>query len=254
MLSSIFSTLSRDFSVLLTRRGFWWLVALWALGSAIIFFTYFDNFLAIQPTLRAKNFRYGVTDLVMLPYLKTLGIVSIFFMSSLCSRLFYQEHFAPFSMLFRSSNQSTIALIIAKYLYVLIIAFLSISIITLPVICSGFFFDYNSFHVIVTFIALFVLLLTVGIVAMVLSQIFSHSILVVLLTIFWVIITELAVKFIVEPTWFAPIIAFFSPITHINRIVTGVVTYTDVVFFLLLTTLLFLLSLRQFKNTYLSIY
>ncbi len=108
------TTLARDFTVLLSRRSFWGLLALWTALSAVIFFAYLEDFLAIQPSLRAKNFRYGVTDMVLLPYLKLLGSIAIIVMAGLCSRLFYQECFAPFSAIFRSTRPNAFAVTAAK--------------------------------------------------------------------------------------------------------------------------------------------
>lgn len=251
MFNTFFATLHRDLSVLSSRRGFWWLLALWSFIAAVIFFAYLEDFLAIQPQLRAKNFRYGVTDLVIIPYLKTLGILSMVFMASLCSRLFYHERFSPFSALYRSSGQSLMALMAAKWGYIMVLSLLAVMVLALPAVGSGFFFTYNGFRVAMMLVALFVLLLSVGVLAMVLSQVVSHSILVVLLIAVWIAVSEIAVRLLVEPTWIVPIVAFFSPLAHLNRIATGVVTVSDGVFFVLLVVLLTAVSVRQYNNSFL---
>lgn len=244
------TTLSRDLSVLLHRRGFWWLSAVWALLSGLLFFALLEDFLSVQPTLRAKQTHYGVTDLVIIPYLKTLGFIAAIFMASLCSRLFYLECFSPFSALYRTLNNSAFALVLAKLLYVLILALWALMLPALPLIVCGYFFDYNVGRVLMMLLALLVFLLSVGMIAMVWSQLISHSIVVVLLTMVPIGALELLVKWVVEPTWVVPIVAFFSPVTHVNRMATGVVSLSDGVFFILLMFGLMVLALRQFNNTY----
>lgn len=246
------STLFRDISVLMRRRAFWWALAVWAFASALIFFAYIEDFLAIQPTLRAKNFRYGVTDLVIVPYIKTLGLIALIFITALCSRLFYNEHFSAFSVLYRSTQPRATTLLTAKMTYVAGMALLIVALLSLPPLVSGYFFDYHLPRVIVTLIAQFVLLFTVGMLAMTLSQVFRHSVL-VMLTCGGIVLTPLLLtRLLVEPAWLAPVVGFFSPIAHTERIATGVVTVSDGVFFITLWLLLGAISLRQFNNTYLK--
>ncbi len=252
MSNPIITTVSRDFSLLLSRRSFWWLWAAWALIAAIIYFAYLTDFLTIQATLRAKNFRYGVTDLVIIPYLKTLGTLAIVLMASLCARGFYYERFASFSLLYRSTPQHPLLFILAKWLTAALFATGILVTLALPVISSYVFFDYNIARVLITILALFMLLWMVGIVAMLLSLLFNQSILVALLTLSWVAFGELMTRLIVEPAWITPIIAFFSPLAHIHRITLGLLAGSDILFFLLLAALLTLLALRQYQNTYLS--
>lgn len=250
MRENIYPTLYRDFSGLLLRRRLWLFIALWSSLCAILFFTYLEDFLSIQAVLRAKNFRYGVTDLVLVPYLKTTGYVCIIFMASLCAKLFHHEHFSAFSQLYRTLPQSSITLIGAKFLYVTLLSFCAILITCLPVIGCGLFFDYDTPRIIVLLMGLFMLFLSVGAIAMVLSQVFTHSIAVVLVTTALVAIPELAARLIVDPTWLQPIIAFFSPISHMNRIASGVIAISDLIFFVSLLALVTIVSARQFSNTY----
>lgn len=252
MLQTVYSTLSRDFSALCLRASFWAVLALWTAICALIFFSSLEDFLAIQPSLRAKNFRYGVTDIVIVPYFKLLGSAAIVMIASFCSRLFYHEKFSVFSPLLRSTQPSAIAIIIAKITYIKLLALVLLTIMVLPVIGTGFFFYYNAFRVIMTLFAWFMVLLSAGMLSMVLSLLFAHSIIVTVLAMSLVITSEIAVRLIVEPTWLAPIIAFFSPIAHLNRISTGVVTVSDGVFFGLLALLLLGIAVRQFNNTYLT--
>lgn len=247
------TTLQRDFAVLLSRWQFWLALTVAAAISGFIYFSYLEDFLAIQPTLRAKSFQYGVTDLVIVPYLKTLGYVAVIILSALCSRLFYWEIFADFSHGFRSTPVHLAGLITAKLSAIALLSLLILTVIALPALGSGLAYDYNVVRICFLLLALFMLLLTVGTVAMVLSQFFSHGILVTLLTTLWVGLSELATTLITEPTWVLPIIQFFSPLTHTNRIAIGVVSFSDVVFWVLLLSGLIALSARQFRNTYLTV-
>lgn len=244
------TTLARDLFVLLHRRSFWWWLALWSLLSAVLFFSYLEDFLAIQPTLRAKQFRYGVTDLVLIPYLKTLSLVSVVFMAGLCARLFYLEQFSPFSALYRGLAQRPVVLVLAKCTYVAILSALALGVIILPVLGAGWFFDYNVFRILITTVGLYLLLFTTGVLTMLFSQIFSHSVVVVLLVVLLLGGTELAVKLMTEPVWLSPIVMFFSPISHVNRLATGVWSLSDGLFFGFGLCLLIGLSIRRFKNTY----
>ncbi len=249
-MKAIYPTLYRDFSSVFLLRRFWLFCALLSSFCAILFFAYLEDFLSIQALLRAKNSRYGVTDLVVIPYLKITGYACIIFIASLCSKLFHNEHFSAFSQLYRSTPQSTPNLIIAKYIYVISLTLLAIFITCLPAIGSGLFFDYNGTRVTLLVFGLFMLLLSVGAIAALLSQIFSHSILAVLVTIILIILPELGTRFLVEPSWLNPIIAFFSPISHMNRIATGNIAASDATFFISLLSLTALLSSRTLSNTY----
>lgn len=246
------TTLHRDISALTQRRLFWWALTIWAFITTLIFFAYLEDFLAIQPKLRAKNFRYGVTDLVIIPYIKTLGLVALIFIAALCSRLFYNEHFSPFSLLYRSTQPSASTLLLAKSTYIISISLTLIALLSLPPLISGFFFDYHLSRVIITLIAQFVLLFTVGMLAMTLSQILAYSVLVVLVCGAVVLLPMLLTRLFVEPAWLVAIVAFFSPIAHLNRITTGVIMLSDGVFFVTLWLLLGAISLRQFNNTYMK--
>lgn len=252
--ATVRSTLTRDFSLLLQRRIFWWFLALWASVTAVIFFTYLDNFLAIQPTLRAKNIRYGVTDIVMMPYLKSSGMVAMVFICCLCCRLFYHEQFSPFSLTHRSLQPPPVGLIIAKWTYVALLSLVTLIIVLLPVIACAWLFDYHTFRVVIMTLALFMLLLAVGGMTMVLSQRFTHSILTVLVTLLFLTLSEVAASTIHEPDWLNAILTFISPLSHLQHIATGVVTLADGVFCVLLIGLLCALSLRQYTNSYLYIH
>lgn len=250
MIKNIYPTLYRDFSSLVLRRRFWLFIALWSSLCAILFFTYLEDFLSIQAVLRAKNFRYGVTDLVLVPYLKTTGYVCIIFMASLCAKLFHHELFSAFSQLYRTIPQSHLTLVGAKFLYVKLLSFLAVLVTFLPVIGCGLFFDYDTPRIILLLTGLFMLFFSVGVIAMMLSQVFTHSIIVVLVTIALVALPELAARIVVDPAWLQPVIAFFSPISHMDRIASGVIAVSDVVFFAALLGLITLFSVRQFSNTY----
>lgn len=248
-LAPLRTTLTRDFSLLLSRRAFWWFLALWAFFSALIFFTYLENFLAIQPTLRAKNFRYGVTDIVIIPYLTMTGTVAMLWIAGLCSRLFYHEQFSPFSLLYRSLPPSPMVLLAAKWLYIALLAAIIIVVLLLPVLVCAFWFDYNGFRVMVMSVAVFMLLLSVGGMTMLLSQLVTYSVLTVFVALLWVALLAVAANITTVPMW-AEMLAFFSPLSHIQRLATGVFMLSDGVFFVLLIGLLSLLSLRQYRRCY----
>lgn len=250
MVNQIYPTLYRDFSTLLLRRRFWGLMAVWCALCGILFFAYFEDFLSIQPVLRAKNFRYGVTDLVIIPYIKTVSYFSIILMTALCARLGYLEHFSTFSSLYRSLPIKARHLITAKLLYITFLAMIAVLILALPMIVSGLFFHYDIGRVVVLLFGLFALLLSVGLLTLVFSQIIAHSVVVVLLTVLLIGITELAAKLLVEPAWLTPIIAFFSPISHLNRMANGVLTASDIIFYITLILLLIIIFIRQFHRTY----
>ncbi|PID61429.1 MAG: hypothetical protein CR974_04215 [Gammaproteobacteria bacterium] len=249
--SLYFATLRRDLSVLTQRRLFWWALALWSAICTLVFFSYLESFLDIQPQLRAKNFRYGVTDLVMMPYVKALGLVAMLFVIGLCSRLFFNEHFSAFGVLYRSANPRPLPLLAAKWGYVAGMALTLVGLLALPPLVSRFFFDFHLSRVILTLLAQFVLLFSVGMLAAVLSQVFRHSILVMLTACLAIGLPELAVRLIAEPAWLLPVLEFFSALAHSNRIATGVITLSDGVYFLLWWWLLSAIAQRQFNNTYL---
>lgn len=253
MISHVYTTLYRDTRTLLQRGLFWLLLVFWALISALLFFAYFEDFLSIQPLLRAKQFRYGITDMVIIPYLKTLSYIAMIVVSALCSRLFYAEIFSPFASLYRGLRQPMSALIIAKLLYIGIISFVLLAVIALPVIGSGLFFELNIMRVWWALMALFVLLFSIGTLTMVFSQLFAQSVLATLVALVITLITELFAKLVVEPDELLPIIAFFSPITHINRMVSGEIHLSDGVYFVTLLALLISISIRQMRNTYLML-
>lgn len=252
--ATVRSTLTRDFSLLLQRRIFWWFLALWASITAVIFFTYLDNFLAIQPTLRAKNIRYGVTDIVMMPYLTSSGMVAMVFICCLCCRLFYHEQFSPFSLIQRSLQPPSTGVITAKWIYIALLSLITLIILLLPVIVCAWLFDYHTFRVAIMTLALFMLLLTVGGMTMLLSQLFTHSILTVLVTLLYIALSQVAASMIREPNWLNAVLTFISPLSHVQRIATGIMTLSDGIFIVLLIGLLCTLSLRQYKNSYLYIH
>lgn len=247
---TVYPTLYRDYSALFLRRRFWGLLALWGALCALLFFTYLEDFLSIQPVLRAKNFRYGVTDIVIIPYLQSTGYFALIVVTALCARLGYQEHFSPFSRLYRSIATKPSHFIVAKLIYINGIIFFILGFLLLPVLVSGCFFHYDITRVFWLFLGQFLMLLSVGLLALVFSQIVAHSVVVVLATLLLVALTELAAALVTEPTWWANIVSYFSPIAHLERIATGVVTFSDLAFFTTLLFLLILISVRQWNNTY----
>ncbi|MBS9778485.1 MAG: hypothetical protein KGV50_06960 [Gammaproteobacteria bacterium] len=250
-MNEIFSTLYRDFSQLVCRRRFWIFCSAWAFICSILYFSYLEEFLNIQATLRAKNFRHGVTELTIVPYIKTAGYASIIFIASLCARLYYNEHFAAFSAIFRTTTHSKIKLITAKYCYIMCLSFYATLIIYLPILGSSFFFDYNQTRTLLLVFGLFTLFIFTGSISAVFSQIISNSIFVVLLTSSIIILPELCTTLIVDPAWLNPVFAFFSPISHMNNIASGILSVSDIIFFVFLLGLTTTLFSRQFSNTFL---
>lgn len=253
MLKTLATTLRRDLFILLSPWRFWLFFAMATFISSLLFFNYLEDFLAIQATLIAKSFRYGITDLVIIPYLKTMGYLAVVIIASSCSRLFYWEMFADFSLTYRSTSLSLAGLLVAKLTLIIVLVCLVLAVIALPVLGSGMAYPYHLMRVVFMLFALFMLLLVTGVLAMVLSQCFSHPVLVTLLTILPIAITELGARLLTEPTWLVPIIAFFSPLSHLDRTAIGVVTLSDGVFFIGLLSTLIALSARLFRNTYLTV-
>lgn len=246
----ISTTLYRDLSVLLLKRRFWWLVALWCGFCGTLFFVYLEDFMTIQPVLRAKNFRYGVTDMVIIPYIKTMGYLAILLVSTLSAKLGYLEHFSDFSRLYRSLAIKPIRLIFAKLIYLLLLSVFAVVTIALPAMTTGLFFEYNVARIVLLLIGLLAVLLSVELLTFVLSQAINHSVIVVLISTSVIGMTELASKLIVEPAWIAPIIAFFSPISHLHQIASGIVTASNLIFFITFIALLVIIAIRQFSRTY----
>lgn len=253
MLNTLKTTLHRDLYLLFSPWRFWLFLAIAIFACSLMFFSYLEDFLAIQAALIAKSFRYGITDLVIIPYLKTMGYLAVIAIAGSCSRLFYWEMFADFSLGFRSTTLSIMGLLAAKILFIILLISILLLIIALPVLGSGWNYTDNPMRIYLMLFALFMLLLTTGILAMVLSQCFTHPVLVTLLTILPIGLTELGVRLLTEPTWLMPLIAFFSPLSHLDRTAIGVVTLSDGVFFIGLLSALIALSARLFRNTYLTV-
>lgn len=246
------TTLSRDLSVLTQRRLFWWALAFWAFICTFIFYYHLEDFLAIQPSLRAKNFRYGVTDLVIIPYINVMALMALVFFIGLCARLFYHEHFTPFGDWLRSTQPPASQLVLAKISYILTLSTVITALLALPVLAGRFFFTYDFMRVMFTLLAQFVLLFSAGMLTMVFSQRLRYSILVVLTAGLVIGVAELLARLLVEPEWLAAVATFFSPFAHVNRIATGIVTLSDGVFFILLWLILSAIAVRQFNNNYLQ--
>lgn len=244
------TTLYRDLMILFKSQRFWLLFAFWVSLSSVIFFAYLNEFLQVQSTLRSKSFHYGVTDLVFIPYLKVLGIISAVWVSSLLSNAFYYEQFAPFAALYKSFRPESIQILVAKWLYLIIISALAVSALAIPIISALFFIDFNGLRVIFTLFSLYLFLLTSGILALLFSQIFSQGLIVILLTTLCLLVLELAARWVLEPAWFAPIVQYFSPIAHLIRITSGVVLLSDALFFVVFFTTCSCIIVRQFENNY----
>ncbi|PID65500.1 MAG: hypothetical protein CR975_06835 [Gammaproteobacteria bacterium] len=250
MLKQIHTTLSRDFSTLLLHRRFWGIIALWCGLCGLLFFLYLEDFMSIQPVLRAKNFRYGVTDLVLIPYIKSMGYAAVLLVTTLCAKLGYLENFSAFAQLYRSLCPNPLHYFSAKLIYIVLLSAVAVITIAAPAVISGLFFDYNGSRVLLLLIGLLALLVSVGLLTFVFSQTINHSVMAVLLSMLFIGLSELAAKFIVEPVWVTPIIAFFSPVSHLQQIANGVVTSSHVIFFTTFIILLVIIAVRQFNRTY----
>lgn len=251
MRSLINTTLSRDCYSLIQRRLFWWMLAVFSFLCALIYIAFLEDFLAIQSQLRAKNVSYGIIDIVLIPYIKTLGLLSLVLIISLCARLFHHEHGSVFAPLFRSTQPHFFTLLLAKGIYITVLSAIIVCLIALPVLVSCLFFEVGLYRIFITLVAHFVLLSTVGLMVTVFSQTFNHSILVMLASGTIIVASELIARLVVEPAWLSSIVMFFSPVSHINRITTGMVTLSDGVFFIFLWALFGLIAERQFRNSYL---
>ncbi len=244
--------LSRDVKTLLQRRTYWLALAVWALVCGVLYFSLLADFIAIQPQLRAKNLSYGVTDMAIIPYIKLTATLAVVLVVSLCSRLFYYEHFDAYARLFKSTQPDAKSLVLAKVCYIAIIS-VTLTVITAIIpLTSLYFFTFSIARVTLMLAAYFVLLCTVGLLAAVISQCFRHSIGVVLTVFALLLVSELAVRLLVDPAWLAPIALYFSPLAHIERMATGIVASSDILFFTSLWLILLAMAIRQFNNTYLS--
>jgi|GEM_PF-4777485 len=244
------AVLARDVSLLLGRRGFWLVLAFWVCANSIFFFLLLDEFLKIQAALRAKNFHYGVTDMVLMPYLQISGYFSAAMIACLCSRLFYLERFADFALLHRSLRAHPLRVVVAKCGYIVLASSLALVIVAMPVWVVGIFFAYDGFRIAMTLSVLLLLLFAIGSLSMVFSQVFAHSVLVVMAVALVSLMLIMPAKWFVDPAWVAPITAFFSPAAHWHRAIIGVMNVSDVVFWLLSIVMLVAVAVRQSYNAY----
>ncbi|MPV86125.1 hypothetical protein [Ostreibacterium oceani] len=243
----------RDSVALFLRWGFWLLLAVWVFLTAFMYFAYLDDFIAIQPQLRAKNSPYGVTDIVIIPYIKTLGLLGILILTALVSRAFYEELWAPFGAYFRALHLPVTGIVAAKSVQLFWIVAIIVWVIALPILVSGLFFTYDMRRVLLVLLALSGLLWVIGLLTIWLSQLLSHSVLVVLVAVSCLTMTELAVRLVTSPEWLLPILAFFSPIAHFNQMANGVMMRSSIVFLMVFTLLMWVLIHRCFSNRYLFV-
>ncbi len=223
--------LQRDLRILLHKQSFWLLVALWFFIINLIYFKFFESFLEIQPKLIAKQSTQGITEAMLIPFIKTLAIPSVIFIASLCSRLFFYEKWADFSALHKSLNYSFLNLILAKLAYIIIFTFISLILICLPILITGIYFDFDFSRVILSLAGLSLLLVTTGILGLFFSQIFSQSIIVILVSFSCLYFLEILSKLTTEPIWLSRLLYYFSPISQFNHISSGILSSNNLLFF-----------------------
>jgi len=243
----IFSIALRECRSLFMSPLAWTVLAVVQFILAWIFFAQIDNFFALQSKLQTLKSAPGVTDLVAGPLFNITSIVLLMVTPLMTMRLISEERRSGTMQLLMSSPVSMTQVVLGKYIGMLI--FFSIFILQISLMPLALFMgaDLDSGKLLAGFLALFLLIAAFVSAGLYLSSLTDNPSVAAIAT-FGLLLLLWIINANSPNDASGNVFNYLSLIQHSNAIIRGVVSSTDVIYFLLFITTFLGLSIRQLDS------
>jgi ABC-2 type transport system permease protein len=226
----------------------WTLLAVVQFILAWIFLIQMDEFMQVQPRLTKLASAPGVTDLIATPLLNSAAMIMMFLIPLMSMRLFSDEYRNGTYTLLSSAPVSKTAIVLGKYLSLLIFLLIVLAITAaMPLsLLLGGVLDLGKLYAGV--LGLGLALASYGAIGLFFSSITSRPTVAAtgtygLLLFLWLI--NLAAGAEGEGS---TLFAWISPITHLHKMLSGLISSADIIYFLLLTAGFLALTIKQLDS------
>ena len=243
----IFSIALRECRSLFMSPLAWTVLAVVQFILAWIFFAQIDNFFALQSKLQTLKSAPGVTDLVAGPLFNITSIVLLMVTPLMTMRLISEERRSGTMQLLMSSPVSMTQVVLGKYIGMLI--FFSIFILQISLMPLALFMgaDLDSGKLLAGFLALFLLIAAFVSAGLYLSSLTDNPSVAAIAT-FGLLLLLWIINANSPNDASGNVFNYLSLIQHSNAIIRGVVSSTDVIYFILFITTFLGLSIRQLDS------
>jgi len=243
----IFSIALRECRSLFMSPLAWTVLAVVQFILAWIFFAQIDNFFSLQSKLQTLKSAPGVTDLVAGPLFNITSIVLLMVTPLMTMRLISEERRSGTMQLLMSSPVSMTQVVLGKYIGMLI--FFGIFILQISLMPMALFMgaDLDIGKLMAGFLALFLLIAAFVSAGLYLSSLTDNPSVAAIAT-FGLLLLLWIINANSPNDASGNVFNYLSLIQHSNAIIRGVVSSTDVIYFILFITTFLGLSIRQLDS------
>ncbi|MDO9104337.1 MAG: ABC transporter permease subunit [Methylovulum sp.] len=241
----LFVIASREFKTLFLSPVAWTILAIMQLLFAYLFLTQLETFIRLQPKLAVIENSPGLSDIVVPPLFGNAGIILLLVTPLLTMSLICGERRNKTLSLLLSAPVSSMDIIVGKYLGVLGLLLLIVSLLTampLSLLAGG---ELDMGKLLANILALSLLVSAFAAVGLYLSTIASHPVLAAmgsfgLLLLLWILDWTTGIT-----DQRSPLFEYLSILRHFQNLQSGLLNSVDIVYFLLFISGFLLLSIRS---------
>ena len=244
----IITIANREFKSLFLSPLAWSILGILQFIFAFLFLSQVESFVAYQAKLAEIQSAPGITDVIITPLFANAGVILLLVIPLLTMRLICEERRNKTLTLLLSAPLSNRDIILGKYLGVLGLLLLIISLITLmPLsLIIGTQLDWGKFFS--SILALTCLVAAFSSVGLYMSCIAPHPTIAALgsfglLLLLWILNASASLQ-----AQTSELFEYMSILKHFQSLQTGLINTTDLSYFVLFTATFLLLSIRRLDN------
>ena len=241
----LFTIASRELRNLFLSPLAWAIMAVLQLIVAYLFLTQLDTYMTLQPRLAGVEGAPGVTDIVVAPLLQTVGFLFMLIAPAITMRVFSDEKRNRTLSLLLSAPVSMSDIVLGKFLGVTLFFLLLLGMLSaMPVsLYAGTSLDAGKLAA--GLLGLTLLLCCFAAIGVFMSSLTEQPVVAAistfgLLLLLWIVDWSGNSKEQVSTLF-----AYLSLQTHLTSFLKGLFSSTDVVYYLLLTSLFLVLAIRR---------
>ena len=241
----IFTIASRELRNLFLSPLAWAILAVLQLIVAYLFLTQLDTYMTLQPRLAGVEGAPGVTDIVVAPLLQTIGFLFMLIAPAITMRVFSDEKRNRTLSLLLSAPVSMSDIVLGKFLGVTLFFLLLLAMLAAMPLSLYAGTSLDAGKLVAGLLGLALLLSSFAAIGVFMSSLTEQPVVAAistfgLLLLLWIVDWSGNSKEQVSS-----LVAYLSLQTHLTSFLKGLFSTTDVVYYLLLTTLFLVLGIRR---------
>ncbi|MFA5982477.1 MAG: ABC transporter permease subunit [Methylococcaceae bacterium] len=247
-MSKIATIASREFKSLFLSPLAWTILAVLQFILAFLFLSQVDTFTLLQPKLATLEHAPGLTDIVVTPLFGNAGIILMLITPLLTMRLICEERRNKTLALLLSAPVSSADIILGKYLSICALLWLIVLLTAcMPLsLLIGGSLDFGKF--LANVLALILLVSAFCAIGVFTSSIASHPTVAAmasfgLLLLLWILDWSSGLQ-----NQHSELFEYLSVLRHFQALQSGLISSTDVIYFLLFTATFLILSIRRLES------